>query len=74
MRRVLAAHASHRQDHRPAYEIRAVSRAGDWRGGCRSVSSPRRFTPYVRFSRIRLSDIVHRLACAAALRTVPVSR
>ncbi len=35
---------------------------GDRRGGCRSLSSPRRFEPYVRFSRIRLSDIVHRLA------------
>ncbi|MGW9033103.1 M48 family metallopeptidase, partial [Streptomyces sp. NPDC055722] len=32
-----------------------LSRVGDWRGGFRSVSSPRRFKPYVRFSRIRLS-------------------
>jgi hypothetical protein len=53
---------------------RPVSRVGDWRGGCCSVSSPRRFKPYERFSRIRLSDIVHRWACTVAPRTFPVRR
>jgi len=53
---------------------RTLSRVGDWRGGSCSVSSPRHFKPYVRFSRIRLSDIVHRLACTVALCTVPVRR
>ncbi|MGW3886384.1 hypothetical protein ACWEC4_41520, partial [Streptomyces sp. NPDC005055] len=33
----------------------ALSRVGDWRGGFRPVSSPRRFKPCVRFSRTRLS-------------------
>ncbi|MFD4483345.1 helix-turn-helix domain-containing protein [Streptomyces sp. NPDC058471] len=51
-----------------------LSRVGDWRGGYRSVSSPRHFKPCMQFSRTRLSDIVHRLACAVALCTFPVRR
>jgi hypothetical protein len=30
--------------------------------------------PHVRFSRVRLTDIVHRLACAVTYRTVPLRR
>ncbi|MET7307765.1 hypothetical protein ABZS68_11705, partial [Streptomyces sp. NPDC005571] len=37
------------------HQARFFSRVGDWRGGFRPVSSPRRFKPCVRFSRTRLS-------------------
>ena len=42
----------------------------DWSG----VASRRRFEPCVRFSRTRLSDIVHRLAYASVGLTVPLRR
>ena len=42
----------------------------DWSG----VASRRRIEPCMRFSRTRLSDIVHRLAYASVGFTVPVRR
>ena len=47
-----------------------TARLADWSG----VASRRRFEPCVRFSRTRLSDIVHRLAYASVGFTVPVRR
>ncbi len=42
----------------------------DWSGD----ASRRRFEPCMRFSRTRLTDIVHRLAYAVVGRTVPLRR
>jgi hypothetical protein len=55
-------------------------RVGGWRPGRTAyptglgLASRRRFEPCMRFSRTRLTDIVHRLAYAVVDRTVPVRR
>jgi hypothetical protein len=50
--------------------FRDCAAGADWSG----VASRRHIEPCVRFSRTRLSDIVHRLAYAVVDRTVPVKR
>jgi hypothetical protein len=50
--------------------VRGPRGVADWSG----VASRRRIEPCVRFSRTRLSDIVHRLAHASVGFTVPVRR
>jgi Bifunctional DNA primase/polymerase, N-terminal len=55
--------------------IESLSRVGDWRGcPCGLRFQPPPVKPCMRFSRTRLTDIVHRLACTVTLRTFPDRR